>query len=384
MEAQQKTSLHNFIRFLVSAVANAALYSLEHQQVTRQIASACQALEQCLAGEAELTLLLVDDRLVAGGEPLDGSLYLGRLVHFMRTKGVGHFAFVPGVGQQELVALVAWLAKPVADEPPLAAWSHIRIGQVEIRLGTGGTEEGQQELRRRIPELTDIPGEELALFLEMYEGVKKNRKLNLTGMSEIVTGFISAFQGVSGPLMALAPLRALDEYTFTHSTTVCVLNLAQAMSLGIEGQLLHDIGISAMLHDIGKLFLPEEVINKPGKLDEWEWQLVRQHPLKGAQYLLDTPGVPRLAVVTAFEHHMRYNLSGYPRMSGEWVQSLCSHMTTISDVFDALRTRRVYRDSVETERIASIMEGLSGTELHPTLTDNFLKLLAQLQAGGGV
>jgi len=378
MEAQQKTNLHNFIRFLVSAIANAALYSLEHQQVTRQVTAACLSLQEFLAGDDELSLLLVDDQVVCAGVPLDGSLYFGRLVHFMRARSVGHLSFGQGIDQQELLAVVAWLAKPVG-EVQLPTWPHVRLGQVEVRLTTGGTEEGQEELRRRIPDLADIPGEELALFLEMYEGVKQQKKLNVTGMSELVTGFITSFHGVSGPLLALAPLRALDEYTFTHSTTVCVLNLAQAMSLGIEGQLLHDIGVAAMLHDIGKLYVPEEVINNPGTLSEWEWQLIRQHPVKGAQYLLDTPGVPRLAVVSAFEHHMKYNQSGYPRMPSGWVQSLCSHMTTISDVFDALRTRRAYRDSLEFDRIATIMGEISGTDLHPFLTENFLKLLASLQ-----
>ncbi len=384
MEAQQKTNLHNFIRFLVSAIANGALYSLEHPQVTRQVSGACQALQSCLTRDEELTLLLVDDQVVCDGEPLDGSLYFGRLVQFMRARGVGHFVFERGVEQQELLALVIWLAKLTAGDQQLTAWPHVRLGQVEIKLATGGTEAGQDALKKRIPELGDIPGAELSLFLEMYDGVKNNKKLNLSGMSEIVTGFITAFQHVSGPMMALAPLRALDEYTFTHSTTVCVLNLAQAMSLGIEGQLLHDIGVAAMLHDIGKMYLPEEVIKKPGKLNDWEWELVRQHPIKGAQFLLDTPGVPRLAVVAAFEHHMRYNQSGYPSVPGTWVQSLCSHMTSISDIFDALRTRRAYRDTMEVDRIAAIMGELSGTELHPYLTDNFLTLLAALQKQGGV
>jgi len=382
MESQQITNLHSFIRSLVSAVANAALYSLDHQQVTRLAGAAQDALIQCLLRDEEVTLLLVDDQLVCGGSPLEGSLYFGRLVHFLRARGVGHVTFVRGIDQPELLALIGNLAKSGAGEQKLQPSAHIRFGQVAVHLGIGGTEEGQEELRRRIPDLADIPGEELALFLEMHEGVKQHRKLNVSGISEVVTGFVTAFHEVSGPLMALAPLRALDEYTFTHSTTVCILNLAQAMSLGIEGQLLHDIGVAAMLHDIGKLYVPEEVLTKPKDLTDWEWQLIRQHPLKGAQYLLDAPGVSRLAVVTAFEHHMKYDQTGYPQVPAGWVQSLCGHMTTISDVFDALRTRRVYRGPLEFNRVAAIMGELSGKDLHPFLTENFLKLLASMHAEG--
>ena len=105
--------------------------------------------------------------------------------------------------------------------------------------------------------------------------------------------------------MALVPLREMDEYTFTHSLNVCILNLAQGMSLGFKGQLLHDFGIAAMLHDVGKQFVPEEILNKPGNLEEDEWEFMRQHTLRGAEYLLNNPGIPRLAVICAFEHHMK-------------------------------------------------------------------------------
>ena len=172
---------------------------------------------------------------------------------------------------------------------------------------------------------------------------------------EVIT-FVDAFSRRADPFLALAPLRAMDEYTFTHSTNVCILNLAQATALGIEGQLLNDIGVSAMLHDIGKLFVPEEVINKKGQLDDREWELMRQHPMRGAQYLLDTPGVPRLSVVTAFEHHMKYDGSGYPAVAKDWQQNLCSQMTAISDVFDAMRTERSYKVAMDVDKITPIFQ----------------------------
>ena len=134
----------------------------------------------------------------------------------------------------------------------------------------------------------------------------------MTDIVATVSGFIKAFRREVNPLMALAPLRSLDEYTFTHSVDVCILNLAQGISLQIEGELLHDLGIAGMLHDVGKLFVPKEITNKSEELTAAEWGEMRRHPVTGAKYLLDNPGVPRLAVLTAFEHHMKYDLSGYP------------------------------------------------------------------------
>jgi HD-GYP domain-containing protein (c-di-GMP phosphodiesterase class II) len=197
----------------------------------------------------------------------------------------------------------------------------------------------------------------------------------MAGILEIVRGFIAAVKYEADPLIALAPLRATDEYTFIHSMNICILNLAQAMPLGIEGPLLHDLGIAALLHDVGKFFVPDEILNKPGRLDEAEWKIIRRHPLMGAQYLLGTPGVPHLAVITAFEHHMKYDFTGYPEISGQWQQNLCSQMTAVSDIFDAMRTKRPYKEAMDMDMIKQRMLGLSGIDLHPALTGNLLKIL---------
>jgi HD-GYP domain-containing protein (c-di-GMP phosphodiesterase class II) len=193
---------------------------------------------------------------------------------------------------------------------------------------------------------------------------------------EIVAGFIATVKSQADPLLALAPLRTADEYTFTHSTNVCILNLAQAMALGIEGTQLKDIGVAALLHDVGKFLIPEEVLTKPGKLDDREWEIMRQHPLKGARYLLGIPGVPHLAVITAFEHHLKHDFSGYPIVPGEWRQNLCSQMTTVSDCFDAVRTSRPYRGPMDLEEISGIIQRNAGTHFHPALARNFLKIIS--------
>lgn len=100
--------------------------------------------------------------------------------------------------------------------------------------------------------------------------------------------------------------------------------------------------------------------------------------IKGARYLLETTGVPRLAVIVAYEHHLKFSLSGYPNVSQNWQQNICSHMTTISDFFDALRTRRSYREPMHMREIAGMMLDMMGTELHPVLARNFLRILSGL------
>src|ERR1035437_3505404 len=104
---------------------------------------------------------------------------------------------------------------------------------------------------------------------------------------------------------------------------------------------------------------------------------MKQHPVKGASYMLKTPSVPRLAAIAAYEHHLNFNLRGYPNVSPDWQQNLCSHMTTISDFFDALRTRRPYREPVSLSEISGMMLDMMGTDLHPALTRNFLRIISE-------
>jgi HD-GYP domain-containing protein (c-di-GMP phosphodiesterase class II) len=379
MTPEQAAALQEFLRLLATAMATSSLYSPQHKQVLRLCSQALTRFSEMLAAAGEISLLVIDDKLVVDGRPVEASMYCNRLLQVLKCRDIGLVKFRSGVTHQELLDLVAALGRG----GELQSSDNIRFGRVEVRLGradVGGG--GSGEDRQRILALTDIPDVELARLLEIYESARKHRRLRVAGIAEIVGGFISAFRETGGPLLALAPLRRRDEYTFTHSTNVCILNLAQAMALGIDGPPLHEIGIAAMLHDVGKLFIPEEVLTKPGKLDDREWELVRQHPVRGAQYLLDTPGAPRLAVVTAFEHHMRYDGTGYPRVGGAWQQNVCSYLTAISDCFDALRTRRVYRGSLEVEAISAIMQAEAGTSLHPALTGNFLQILQRLNVPG--
>lgn len=371
--------IHDFIRHLLSATANASLYGMAHPQVARLSSQAFSSIDAILQSRAEITLLVVENELVIDGQPQDLSLFLGRFTQILKARGVGTLTLQAGVTKHEINALIGGLAKQTGDGGQgVVSSEHIRLGTVDIQVsdsadGTGMSGHGKKGLT-----LPDMPQAELSRFMEMYEAVKKRHKLQISGVVDVVSGFIDVFRQEGKPLLALAALRDTDEYTFTHSTNVCVLNLAQAMALGIEGQLLNDIGVAAMLHDIGKLFIPEDILKKTDKLDHEEYEIMKQHPVKGARHLLETPGVPRLAVITAYEHHLKFNLTGYPAVSHDWQQNLCSHMTTISDFFDALRTRRSYRDPVPLSDIASMMYGMIGTDLHPGLTRNFMKIITEL------
>jgi len=366
------------IRLLLSASANASLYSTGHPQVVRLGGQLFEAICATLEEAGEFSLMVIENELILNGRPQEFSLFLGRFLQILKTRGIEHVKILPGITRQEVESLVVSLSSVPGAAEEIASSEHLRFGCIEVRLSPGVAGEPQESvaLQGSLPELSK---DELERFAEIYEMVRRRQKLKITGILDIVSGFVEVFRQEGKPLLVLAALGENDEYTFTHSTNVCILNLAQAMALGIQGQQLKDIGVSAMLHDIGKLFVPEEIITKKGALTHEEFLLMKEHPVKGARYLMETAGVPRMAAIAAFEHHAKFDLSGYPKFPSDWRLNLCSHLTMISDFFDATRTRRSYREPLALDQITAMMLDMAGSELHPVLTRNFIHILHDLK-----
>ncbi|MGO9614350.1 MAG: HD-GYP domain-containing protein [Dissulfurispiraceae bacterium] len=375
MSPERRRDIQTFLRFFTIAMSNTRMYGIKHPQTERMLLEAAGALRAAIGENPQLSLMILEDHLVSDSVRLPDSIYTERFALAFREHGCSHITVRSGIADEEIRSLIGIMAASREGSLPQDLAS-ISFGTVGLETGLGLALPSDSEIL--LPLLQDLPQAELDQFREIYEAIRQGKHFHVSGLYNIVGAFIKTFRQESPVLTALAPLRILDEHTFTHSTNVCVLNLAQALSLDIKGQLLHDIGVASLLHDIGKLFIPEEILNKPGKLTEAEWAVVREHPLKGARYLMDNPGVPQLAVVTAFEHHLMYDLSGYPTVAASWEQNICSHMTTISDYFDAMSTAKQYRRAYNKETISVSIMHRAGTDFHPVLAKNFGLLLDSL------
>ncbi|GFO69348.1 HD family phosphohydrolase [Geomonas limicola] len=366
------------IRLLLAASANVSLYGPQHPQVVRLLAQLCSQLESVLESAEELSFMMVDNELVINHQPQDACLFLSRIVELFKARGIEHLGISRGITPPEVEELVQALSTRPGTDGQLASSEHVRFGRLELRLDENeadGCGEVAGSPEALLPKLSE---QELEQFNEIYRAVKRHQKLRLGGVVEMVNNLVDVLRQESLPLLVLATLRESDEYTFTHSTNVCILNLAQAAALGIKGQQLKDIGIAAMLHDIGKLFIPEEIITKPGALTDAEFKLMQEHPVRGARYLMEQTGAPRIAAIAAYEHHAKFDLTGYPSFTPGWRLNLGSHLTMISDFFDATRTRRSYREPLPLDQIMNLMGSLAGSHLHPDLTRNFFQLLQPL------
>lgn len=397
-----------FIRAFLPAITHAHQYTTAHPLTLASIGTAHDHLLEAIGEDEGLPLLFVDDRIVVDREALEDSLYSGRFIQLFRSRGIQHLDLQRGVSLQEMTAFVEVFTVNPKSLFETDLFPHIRFGKVglgynfdaeaygvedgeaeyatTVDSGDGGSEE-QQKAFQVSQQFKAIHERDTDVMIGVYDAFREHRNLPDREIRLVVTDIINAIRQGSTVLLHFSPVRVLDEYTFTHSTNVCILTIAQAMALKMKDDLLHDMGVAAMLHDVGKISIPEEILNKPGELTAKEWESVRKHPQRGAEYLMNKPGIPPLATIVAYEHHMLYDHSGYPKVCPDWRQNLCSRMTAISDFFDALRSKRVYRDSVEMAVICEQMGRMAGNTLEPFLTRNFLsmvtKLVPGLAAGGG-
>ena len=256
---------------------------------------------------------------------------------------------------------------------------NIILGKVEVLSGDGELESGtgmSMADNEVFLELLALRDYEIDRLEELYCHVKRTPRIDSRRLDKVVKRFMQGFRANINPLSLLASVKRADEYTYIHVVNVGILTISQAERLGFSGKRLHDIGIAAMLHDIGKVFIPDEIINKPNSLSPEERSIMETHTVKGTRYLLGLDGIPRIAVFAAAEHHLGYDGSGYPHIRRGWKPSVVAQMIAIADIFDAMRSRRIYKEPQPLSLILETLQKMKGTKIDPLLVDNFLKLLA--------
>jgi len=373
--------LSTVIAQLTTAVTNTSLYSPTHPQVAQYVDRAYSVLQKLLNTKPEITILLIGDDLVAENRSLgSNSAFISNFVRIMRKRSFERLSFLNGLKRSELETFIRDIT--AADALSVRSSANIKLGKVELRVkkkdnGNGGSGTAQQaeippEVLQELLALTQTEVEELK---ELYLSAKKHRQIDVRGIDDMVKGFIKGFRQEINPLSLLASLKSVNEYTFTHVTNVCILTMSQAESLGFSGEHLHAIGIAALLHDIGKIFIPDEILSKQGILTPEERRVIETHPVKGARYLMGIEGIPKLAILAALEHHQKFDGSGYPSMKGGWTPNISSQLITIADVFDAMRSRRSYQTAFPQEKIEAVLVKGSATSFNPVLVDRFLKMI---------
>jgi len=251
---------------------------------------------------------------------------------------------------------------------------HIRVGRVTVEQRVEGSLTDMATIKRLYSDAVSVAG-------AVWDSAQSEGRPDPTVARTMIDGLAQAVAQNRTALLALTTLKNYDNYTFTHMVNVSILTMGQARGLGIDGPLLREFGLAALMHDIGKVRTPIEILNKPDKLTDSEFTIMKRHVVDGAEILRMTPDVPALAPVVAFEHHLRTDGSGYPAGVTRPSLNIGTMLCSIADVYDAMRSQRSYQQSFPTDRILAVLKRSDGTQFDQHLVRRFVQLIGIYPAG---
>lgn len=351
----KEDKLSEMLSYIAAAMTNCALYSSDHPAVNEYAEKALAAMED-LFTDGLFNLAFFSDTLLFNDNPLtDKSPHILSLRKKLRLKGVDRLIIKKGVTSHELTELITSFS--IRDKKVTSS-QNITVGIFDLAL------KSDLEIQDRVLKLA-----------KAFEDISVSNMLSFKMLEEMIGSFILALKKESNLLNMLQPVASHSEYTYVHSINVAMITLYLAEILGLQGEELHDAGIAGMLHDVGKLFIQQQIIEKETSLTSEEWSTIQLHPIKGGLYLSKIPEIPKIAAIVAFEHHMRYDGKGYPQVKWRMQkQHIVSSIVAVADFFDAMRSVRVYREKEKfhvTEILQILKEG-TGTFFHPDLIHCFM------------
>ena len=322
-----------------------------------------------------------------GGEVVFGQRTLRELREWdwgtrLGNVGIQRLEMVGPVGREEyevfLEEVLARLTTLTVDTATMRQErpTNIRYGAVGVRGMT------QAQLRSETDALptatiTYTLREEADAVRWMHDEVEALGQLPLIEAEAVVRSLSVAMHADAEIVIPLVQLKEFDQYTTTHSLNVSVLAMALAEYIGLGARDVRSFGVAGLLHDLGKVRIPKEILTKPGRLTEAEWSVMKKHPSDGARIIIESDKQLDLAAVVAYEHHIMLNGGGYPCMHYDRDCHQASKLVHICDVYDALRTKRPYRDAWSAEETLAHIGARSGTEFDPELVRAFTEMMGQ-------
>jgi putative nucleotidyltransferase with HDIG domain len=365
-----------FLHALSQALATMGLYGDGHPAPARAAALAHERLEALQADDPRVRFTFLSGEVLFGDEvqpELAGWEWSERFAGV----GVERLEFTGPVALGQLERLLAHLAARVGIRAASSAdaWqsgeSPVRLGLVAL-AGDGGDGAAAAPA---IARLSYNLHEEREAIGWIHDEVRSGSRLPLVEADAVVRSLSLAMHAEQAMVLPLLQLKEFDQYTTTHSMNVSVLAMALGEFLELGSAAVRSLGFAALLHDLGKVCIPEEILNKPGRLTDEERKVVERHPVVGAKLLLDSPDALEIAAVVAYEHHIFIDGGGYPLLPDARGAQYASRLVHICDVYDALRTKRPYRDAWESERAIGYIESRAGIEFDPTIVRAFVAMM---------
>jgi putative nucleotidyltransferase with HDIG domain len=377
-DVEESRRIEDLIRRFAAAVRAGSLYAPTHPIARRSVETLATAFDEQFKRSPQITIGFLGDDVIVERTRLRGSAALSGFVRRFRERQVEKISFSHPMTHEHLSAFIGVVAeldgRPIPERLASA-------GVVGIKVGLLAPDEEVPDHAMGFGAARDLYSAAIAAAERVWAAAGEGETLDPGAARTIIDALASSAARDRTSMMALTQIKSHDEYTFTHMVNVSLVTMAQARALGVGHALVREFGLAGLMHDVGKVRIPSEILTKPGQLTDEERLIVQRHVVDGAQMLRKTPEIPALVPIVAFEHHLKHDLSGYPAHVGSRTLNLCTMLVSIADVFDALRSNRSYREGLPANRVKAMLAEQSGTAFEPKLLRRFITLMGLFPVG---
>ncbi len=370
-ESRHIERLRGIIKFLDNTSRNVLLYPGTHPSVRAPARRMRELLDEFFSQKEELILgvinevLYIDDYFFYDVTPWSKEI-LNCLARFR----VENLALKRGFSDEEILGLShALKARGEGREAFLALLQENKVAHVAVRdfrLGAGEEDLPAKGLETYRGAIT--------LVSSLFDELRNGRLPPLREAEGAVDRFVDLLPAQRSLLLLLSSLKGYDAYTYQHSVNVGILCLLLGEALGLDPLRLRHAALSGILHDIGKVRIPDAILNKPGNLNRDEWQAMRRHSSYSAEIVTGMGGHEDV-VAGVLEHHFYFDGTGYPVLPPPAQSGEMARIISVADAYDAITTLRPYKDPIDAVTAISVIEGLRGTQLDPGKVDAFVGVL---------
>lgn len=364
------------------------------QQFTQE---SLQAINAMIQRDGNLSLKIMKNDLYLNAQRLrysvEGFTSFKYLITQWKKRLIGEVVFKGVVDEDTLkdfIYLLMNLEEGHEENPNSINEELAKRGLSMIEVNPLETSEGEEEaIAFRREDQREVAKkvffETVGTIKEVITNIKGKQKADVRKLKRLAQKAVHLVMEDESILLGMTTIKNYDEYTFNHSVNVSIYSLAMGRRLGFSRKILTELGIAALLHDIGKSKIPREVLNKPGPLDQEEWNLMKKHSLMGVEIVLNLKQLgeinPRM-VVGVFDHHLKNDPSGYPKLFRKKELGLFGRIIQIADCYDAMTTPRIYKKVPFTpEQALAVMVKERGVQFDPILLKIFIGLVGVYPIG---
>lgn len=384
MNEDVRAKVESLIRAMARASQVRAMYNKEHKLTKESMGKLFLSLTNIFSQVNELTIGIVGNEIAYDKKPFyELSKYIKGFIEHLTSIKIQKITFAHGITIEELENFTDIINMNSKAIESAGGFENLFIKLNIKNITFGKIDINKEDIEEGDIELTKKNLQNGLRFLEtLKEKVGKRQAIDVVAARNFVNSIVGNLLKNKFLLLIMGTVKSHDEYTLVHEINVAVFTLLQAETLEIDQSSLGEIGMAALLHDTGKVMVSGEILRKKEALDEEDREAIGLHPAYGAKILFKTADMGIFAVMTAFEHHMRYDMTGYPKKLYGTSTNLVSMMVTIADFYDALRSNRSYRkQEMVAESVYEEMVKLSGKHFHPILLENFFSIIGVFPPG---